>query len=141
MGREADLRIGTADRERAVALLSDHFAAGRIDVGEYEQRCAAATGARTRGDLQQVFDDLPRPHPAFDPPEDEPDEQAAAPPEPAPRREVLQRPTRRRTNNILIGGFVVGSLGLIVTVTAVTGSWWALAPALVVALILVMVVS
>ena len=137
MGREADIRVGTADRERAVALLSDHFTAGRIDVGEYEQRCAAATAARTRGDLHAVFDDLPEPHPEFDPQDDEP----APPPDVAPRREVLQRPSRRRANNLIIGGFMLGALALIVTVTAMTGSWWALAPALLVAAVLVMVVS
>ncbi|GAA4430607.1 DUF1707 domain-containing protein [Actinokineospora soli] len=136
MGRDADIRVGTADRERAVALLSDHFTAGRIDVGEYEQRCAAATAARTRGEVLAVFEDLPEPHPEFDQP---PPEEAALP-EPAPSR-VLQRASRRRANNLLIGGFVVGAVGLIVTVTAMTNAWWALAPALLIAAVLVAVVS
>ena len=144
MGRDADIRIGTEDRERAVALLSDHFAAGRIDVGEYEQRCAAATAARTRGEVAAIFDDLPKPHPVFTEAEspgspDEPDESDQV--VPAPRREVLQRAVKRRTNNLIIGGFLVAALGAIVTVTAVTGSWWALAPALLIALVLVAVVS
>ncbi|MFC5290211.1 DUF1707 domain-containing protein [Actinokineospora guangxiensis] len=148
MARDADIRIGTEDRERAVALLSDHFAAGRIDVGEYEQRCAVATAARTRGDIVAVFDDLPKPHPAFT--DDDPGDASPDTPEdpdesdqivPAPRREVLQRAVKRRTNNLIIGGFVLASLGAIVTVTAITGSWWALAPALLVALVLVAVIS
>jgi hypothetical protein len=148
MARDADIRIGTEDRERAVALLSDHFAAGRIDVGEYEQRCAVATAARTRGEVVAVFEDLPKPHPAFT--ENSPGDDSADTPEdldgsdqvvPAPRREVLQRAVKRRTNNLIIGGFVLVSLGGIVAVTAITGSWWALAPALLVALVLVAVVS
>ncbi|MGW5053020.1 DUF1707 SHOCT-like domain-containing protein [Actinokineospora sp. NPDC004072] len=129
MGRDADIRVGTADRERAVAALSEHLSAGRIDIAEYEHRCAAATAARTRGDLAAIFDDLPAPHPRF---------QLAAP---APASAPAPAPLKRRRNNWVIGGFVVGGIALIVTVTAVTGSWWALAPALVVAAVLVLVAS
>ncbi|UVS81601.1 DUF1707 domain-containing protein [Actinokineospora sp. UTMC 2448] len=130
MGRDADIRVGTTDRERAVAALSDHLAEGRIDIGEYETRCAAATAARTRGDLRAVFADLPAPHPRFDPPAPSPEPVRPAPP-----------PVRRRNTSLVIGGFLVAGIGLIVAVAAVTNSWWALAPALVVAAVLVMVVS
>ena len=40
-------------------LLRDHAAAGRIDTDELEQRIGAAYAARTRGDLEQLFGDLP----------------------------------------------------------------------------------
>ncbi len=58
------VRIGTADRERAAAALGDHFAAGRLDVDEYDERVSRAYTAKTSGDLAVLFDDLPRPRPA-----------------------------------------------------------------------------
>ncbi len=60
-----ELRIGTREREDAVQLLGDHFAEGRLQVDEYEDRVGQAVGARTRGDLRPLFRDLPAPYPAF----------------------------------------------------------------------------
>ncbi|MGX7824461.1 DUF1707 SHOCT-like domain-containing protein [Actinokineospora sp. 24-640] len=131
MGRKPHLRVGTADRERAVAALSTHFTEGRIDVAEYERRCTSATTAETRGDLDTLFDDLPAPHPRFDPPA-EIAPRPAAPPAKAPAR---------RANGLIIGGFVLAAIALITTVTAITGSWWALAPAVIIAAIIVLVAS
>jgi len=54
-----DLRIGAAERDAAVAILGDHFAAERLDVDEYERRVAAAFQARTWGELRPLFRDLP----------------------------------------------------------------------------------
>jgi uncharacterized protein DUF1707 len=59
------LRIGTGERDAAVGMLGEHLGAGRIEVGEYEERATAALAARTRGDLRPLFADLPPPHPAF----------------------------------------------------------------------------
>ena len=53
------LRASDAERESAAGLLRDHAAAGRIDTEELEQRIGAAYSARTRGDLEQLFRDLP----------------------------------------------------------------------------------
>ncbi|HEX6150081.1 DUF1707 domain-containing protein [Nocardioides sp.] len=53
------LRIGDADRERAQAILADHYAAGRLDKDEYDQRLDQIWAARTRGELAPVFRDLP----------------------------------------------------------------------------------
>ncbi|MEU6564686.1 DUF1707 SHOCT-like domain-containing protein [Nocardia nova] len=58
------VRIGTAERERAAAALGDHFAAGRLDVDEYDERVRRAYTAKTSGDLAVLFEDLPRPQPA-----------------------------------------------------------------------------
>jgi hypothetical protein len=55
------LRIGDADRERAQALLADHYAAGRLDKDEYDQRLDQIWGARTHAELMPVFRDLPGP--------------------------------------------------------------------------------
>jgi hypothetical protein len=54
-----DLRIGGSERDAAVAILGDHFAAERLEAHEYEQRVAAALQARTWGDLRPLFQDLP----------------------------------------------------------------------------------
>lgn len=53
------IRIGDAERERAVQSLGEHLRAGRIEVGEYDERLTAAFGARTAGDLIPLFTDLP----------------------------------------------------------------------------------
>ena len=57
------LRIGDAERESAIAALGEHFAAGRIDQAEYEERSSAAWAARTTDALSPLFDDLPAPGP------------------------------------------------------------------------------
>jgi TM2 domain-containing membrane protein YozV len=59
------LRIGTAEREAAVRILSDHMSEGRLTLEEYEERVAVALEARTQADLKPLFTDLPPPHPAF----------------------------------------------------------------------------
>ena len=53
------LRIGTAERERAVALLNDAVGAGYLDLQEFEERSSQVFAARTRGDLRPILADLP----------------------------------------------------------------------------------
>jgi hypothetical protein len=79
-------RIGTADRDAAMAALDAHLEAGRLDAEEYGERSARAAEARTVDDLVPLFADLPRPHPPL--PGETP-APAAATPElaPATRRE------------------------------------------------------
>jgi TM2 domain-containing membrane protein YozV len=57
------VRIGNAEREAAVRELGDHYAAGRLDGTEYEERTTAAYAARTADDLEPLFADLPREQP------------------------------------------------------------------------------
>ena len=57
----APLRIGDAERERAQAALSEHYAAGRLDHDEYSERLDRIWAARTRQELDPVFADLPVP--------------------------------------------------------------------------------
>ncbi len=59
MSTQPGLRIGDADRERAQAKLADHYAAGRLDKDEYDQRLDQIWAARTRAELAPVFLDLP----------------------------------------------------------------------------------
>ena len=55
------LRIADSDRERAMADLANHYADGRLDHEEYDERLDAIWTARTRADLAVLFSDLPRP--------------------------------------------------------------------------------
>ncbi|OLR91310.1 DUF1707 SHOCT-like domain-containing protein [Actinokineospora bangkokensis] len=136
-GREARLRIGTEDRERAVDALGAHLAAGRLDVDEYAARCTAANAARTRAELLAAFEDLPAPHPTFGAPLPGPVPGGAV--AQAPRRDPLIHETNpHRTRVVVITGLSV-ALAAVVTVVAVTGTWWALAPILLVGIFVVMV--
>jgi hypothetical protein len=53
------IRIGTAEREQAVKALGEHFAQGRLEPAEFEERMTAAYAARTATELIRLFDDLP----------------------------------------------------------------------------------
>ena len=57
------LRAGDADRERTVADLREHFAAGRIDQAELDTRLDAAYAATTLDELAALRADLPDPRP------------------------------------------------------------------------------
>ncbi|MFG1793936.1 DUF1707 domain-containing protein [Nocardia sp. NPDC049149] len=61
MSELPEIRIGTAEREDAMRRLSDHFAAGRLSVAEFDERSAVIAAAVTRGDVTKVFTDLPEP--------------------------------------------------------------------------------
>ena len=54
-----EMRVSDADREAAAAELQEHFASGRLNQDELDERLAAAFAAKTRGDLDAVFADLP----------------------------------------------------------------------------------
>ena len=54
-----DLRVGDAERERVVAALRDHAAAGRLTVEELSERLDRAYAARTAADLSELQRDLP----------------------------------------------------------------------------------
>jgi hypothetical protein len=70
------LRISDQTRESALTALGEHMTAGRIDIDEYGERSARITAAKTRGELGEIFDDLPSPHPSYD---DMPQAAVAAP--------------------------------------------------------------
>lgn len=55
------LRLSDAERDMALAQLGEHFAAGRLDKEEYDERSDAIWSAKTRADLRPVFSDLPAP--------------------------------------------------------------------------------
>ncbi|GAA3539812.1 DUF1707 domain-containing protein [Amycolatopsis ultiminotia] len=79
------LRISDQERESALKALGEHMSAGRIDIDEYGERSARITAAKTRGELAEMFADLPAPHPAYGGAP-----AAAAPPAPAAAPVALQ---------------------------------------------------
>lgn len=60
---DAEIRISDAERDEAITTLGLHMSTGRLDLDEYEERCGRAAAARTRGELEALFTDLPAPHP------------------------------------------------------------------------------
>ena len=59
MTAENEMRVSDAEREAAAAELQEHFASGRLNQDELNDRLSAAFAAKTRGDLNAVFTDLP----------------------------------------------------------------------------------
>jgi hypothetical protein len=55
-------RITDSDREAAVQALGEHYATGRLDKAEYDERADRALAARTDRDVTRLFTDLPAPH-------------------------------------------------------------------------------
>lgn len=56
-------RLSDADRDVAVEMLRQHFAEGRLDQGEFDERLGSALTARYPDDLAVLFCDLPNPRP------------------------------------------------------------------------------
>lgn len=54
-----DIRVSDADRDRALAELSEHFQAGRLTAEEFEERSGLALRAKTGNDLRTLLADLP----------------------------------------------------------------------------------
>jgi len=57
--RNQDYRIGDAERQKAMDDLGKHFAAGRLDITEYDNRLTNVAEATMRSDLIPIFSDLP----------------------------------------------------------------------------------
>jgi hypothetical protein len=54
-------RISDSDREAAAQALGEHYATGRLDKAEYDERVDRAWAARTNLELPPLFADLPAP--------------------------------------------------------------------------------
>ncbi len=55
-----NLRVSDADRDRAVAELSEAFQVGRLTAEEFDERSGKALSATTETDLAGLLADLPR---------------------------------------------------------------------------------
>lgn len=60
------VRASDADRRRAIASLRRHYAAGRLETHELEERVALAYQARWRSELRALLRDLPLELPTVD---------------------------------------------------------------------------
>jgi hypothetical protein len=55
---QSQMRLSDAEREAAIASLSEHYAAGRLDKDEFDERSDAVWTAKTGVDLAPIFADL-----------------------------------------------------------------------------------
>jgi DUF1707 SHOCT-like domain len=95
------LRVSDAERQAVADRLGEHFADGRLDQAEFDDRIGRAMSAKTRADLSGLFSDLP---------------ETGAPAVPA-------HPCRRRRHPVVV--FVLLVLFIIATAHAVL---WATLP-------------
>ena len=59
MYSDQHLRVSDAERQAVADRLGEHFASGRLDQAEFDDRVGRAMGAKTRADLSGLFSDLP----------------------------------------------------------------------------------
>jgi hypothetical protein len=127
---QADIRISNAERDAAVETLGEHLATGRLELGEYEERCGVAVAARTRGDLEALFTDLPAPHP---------DLSSATPPvnpiqrtgqlvKPSTKKNELQATPASNALEVVAGLTLIFGIPGAILLTILAGQWWVFIP-------------
>lgn len=57
--RTDHLRVSDAERQAVADRLAQHYGEGRLDQVEFDERVGRAMSAKTRADLNGLFDDLP----------------------------------------------------------------------------------
>jgi hypothetical protein len=62
------MRVSDAERQAVVDRLAAHFADGRLDHAEFDERVGQAMNAKTHADLSGLFADLPESAPQAAPP-------------------------------------------------------------------------
>jgi hypothetical protein len=58
-GYNDQIRVSDAERAEVTDRLATHYSDGRLDKAEFDERVARAMSAKTRADLNGLFDDLP----------------------------------------------------------------------------------
>jgi hypothetical protein len=58
---DQNLRVSDAERQAVADRLAVHYADGRLDQAEFDERAGRAMSAKTRADLDGLLDDLPEP--------------------------------------------------------------------------------
>jgi hypothetical protein len=117
----AQMKASDADRDAVVSELSEHFQAGRLTAGEFEDRTGRALAARTWGELRDLMQDLPA--------------SPAGPRVPVTTGALPQRPLGR---TVLVPIAVLVGIGIAVAMSGGTaharwGVMWLLLPALLIA--------
>ena len=85
------MRVSDAERQAVADRLAEHFSSGRLDQAEFDERVGKAMSAKTRADLNGLFDDLP---------------ETGAPAATGPRDPAGQ-PRRRHRHPVLLVALVV----------------------------------
>lgn len=127
---QADIRISNAERDEAVTTLGAHLSSGRLELDEYEERCGRAVSARTRGELEGLFTDLPAPHP---------DLSSATPPVQLVQKagQLVRRPTGKKdlvdtpaskALEVVAGVVLFVGVPSAILLTVFLGLWWVFIP-------------
>jgi hypothetical protein len=108
--RRGHLRVSDTEREQATTSLREHTATGRLTIDELDGRLQTALAARTQGELDAIFEDLPA----------------------APRREESSRHRARALGvRIHAGAYLWATLAMIAIWAATgTGYFWPIWPIL-----------
>jgi Domain of unknown function (DUF1707) len=56
---DPNMRVSDAERTEVADRLARHYSDGRLDQAEFDERVSRAMAAKTFGDFQGLFDDLP----------------------------------------------------------------------------------
>lgn len=112
------IRIGDAEREQAVQALGEHMSSGRLTIDEYGDRSARISAAKTRGELEELFTDLPQPHPRFD-------ASAAAHPPMAHSGTPATPPAQRSQLPQRLAAAAMPLTAIVAVVLFFTTGWWA----------------
>jgi hypothetical protein len=115
---EGGIRVSDAERDRAIAELSEHFQAGRLTHDEFDDRSTRALQAQTGDDLRALFTDLPLATSAGAPPAPAPADDAdpaetGSPP--LPEHHHGQWPVGRIVIACVIASIVIGNVAGAVT--------------------------
>lgn len=127
---QADIRTSDTERDEAVTALGVHLSNGRLDLDEYEERCGHAAVARTRGDIEALFTDLPAPHP---------DLSSATPVQVVQRTGQLVGPPRKggkglvetpasKALEVVAGMAFLLGIPAAILLTIFLGQWWVFIP-------------
>jgi hypothetical protein len=101
-----DLRVSDAERHEVADLLSRHYADGRLDQAEFDERAGRAMNAKTRADFRDLFADLP---------------DLGEPPTTDAARAAARQRQRQRPRLLHVAGLVVLVL---ITLALLNGMWW-----------------
>jgi hypothetical protein len=117
------MRIGDAERTSALDALAEHLTDGRITLDEYGERSARVTVARTVGELAELFDDLPAPHPVISVLNVPAPAPAAVPARPATSVRSLESADQRSRAQRIVAAAASASVFVALALFFITGSW------------------
>lgn len=126
-GGDADIRISDAEREASIATLGEHLSTGRLELSEYEERCDRVTEARTRGDLEALFSDLPLPHPDLSSAKAPKQHDLVRASGKKKKKELVHTPKSRMYDTLANACLYVGMPAAIL-LTIFLGMWWLFIP-------------